>query len=91
MVAFVLLLWLDIIMVSGWFILDDAFFKYMLAMFGFFTVPCAVDAFILQSKFPTLKALEQAFILITLIAEVIIVKIFRQTFVQFIKARTEVF
>ena len=63
----------------------------MLAMFGFFTVPCAVDAFILQSKFPTLKVLEQAFILITLIAEVIIVKIFRQTFVQFIKARTEVF
>jgi hypothetical protein len=89
--ALIILVWMDIILSLWYYFFNDALYTYLLMMFGVLTVPCAVDALYLKSGFPMTTVLIDVFIVVEMFIVPRTVKIFRATFVEIIKSRTEAF
>ena len=91
MAALIIMVWMNILLSGGYYMFPDVFYQYLLYLFAALTVPCAVDALYLKSGFPTLTVLIDVYIVLEISTVPRTVKIFRGTFVEVIKARTEVF
>jgi hypothetical protein len=91
MAGMILLLWMDFVLAVGYYFFPDVFYQYLFLLFAAFTVPCAVDALYLKSDYHTITTLMDVFVVLEMFTVPRTVKVFRGTFVEIIKARTEVF
>jgi hypothetical protein len=89
--ALVILIWMDIVLAGGCYLFPDLFYELLFLIFTAITIPCAVDVFYVKSGSRTLHILTNISTVFEILTIARTVKIFRGTFVELIKSRTEVF